>query len=184
LADFYKSAIDFLKLAPRYLFVVAAACAVVLWGPENFLKRLRLFELTEHYGPWIGGLFLLSSIAWVANTAIKTYWWLAVKFRQWKLKSQCVEHLHALTEDEKKILRFYISQHTKTNYLGINDGVVSGLEAKGIIHRASTIGVPGLGFTFAYNISEFASKYINENNGVLTGTTNFFRTDRDERFPY
>jgi hypothetical protein len=93
-----------------------------------------------------------------------------------RYKNAVIESLEELTEDEKTILRFYIHGKTKTNYLRYQDGVVQGLESKGIIYLASRRGNMFRGF--AYNISKIAWDRLNEKRGLLSGETNLARTDR------
>ena len=89
------------------------------------------------------------------------------------------ERLNRLTEDEKQILRFYLAENTRANMLRIEDGVVQGLKADGIIFQSASLGNVLEGF--AHNISDFAWDYLHINPHLLDGTTNTYRTDKRRR---
>jgi hypothetical protein len=91
-----------------------------------------------------------------------------------------IDKLNSLTEDEKQILRYYIAKDTRTNVLRVDDGVVQGLVAAGIIYRSANVGNILEGF--AHNITDLAWDYLYVHRDVLQGTTDLYRTDtRRER---
>ena len=65
---------------------------------------------------------------------------------------------------------------TRSNTLRIDDGVVNGLVAKGIIFRAASMG--NLLEGMAHNIGDFAWDYLHENPHLLEGITDIARTDK------
>ena len=58
MVDYLKSALEFLKLAPRYLISIGVAAAFLLFGNEDFLARLGLKKFTEDYRAWLGLTFV------------------------------------------------------------------------------------------------------------------------------
>lgn len=178
IAELMKALLDFLKLAPRYLVPILIADSLLLFTGEQFLKTLGMFEFAQNYRPILGLIFILV----VSILIVYPLQWagsmISAEFRQRKLDRRIPERLNRLTEDEKQILRFYILNQTRANTLRIQDGVVHGLVAEGIIYRSAAIG--NLSGGFAHNISDPAWNYLNENPRVLDGRNSATRTDREE----
>jgi hypothetical protein len=166
---------NLLKLAPRYLVILAVFSGAPLFAPKEFLERLALLDFAENYRHWLGPLFLFSTVA----VGVWGGGWLAGKARRWfgarQLQKLCLQRLRVLTEKEKQILRFYLVKQTRCNFLGCDDGVVNGLEANGVIYRAANTSQVGL--IFAYNIHELAWQYLNQYPSVLDGETDRLHTD-------
>jgi hypothetical protein len=170
----FSMLLKFLDLAPRYLVVIAVFAAFLLFGPDWALKHLGVSNFAQDERPWLGLSFIMSIALCLA------YWGEQIIRRKWnailskKAIEKALQCLHALTEDEKQILRFYITKQTKTNCLYVTDGVVHGLVAKGIIYPSARI---GLGLCVDYNIHDFAWEYLNQNESLLIGTTKTWRRD-------
>lgn len=178
--DIFSPLLEALKLAPRYFVVAGVLAAFLLFAPSEFLKQIALNEFAQNYRTVLGLVFagsvaLLSVTGVIALGKSIASWW-----RSRRGYRRVIERLNSLTEDEKQILRFYVAQQTKTNTLRVDDGVVQGLVASGIIFRAAAVGNILEGFS--HNISDFAWNYLNVYPHVLEGTTNTYRTDRRESF--
>ena len=178
-SEIANTLLEILKLAPRYLIALGVMAAALLFADEEFLKFIGVFEFAQNNRSLLGlslvvtvSLFAVS-IGADALALIKGWW------QKRKLYRRITERLHRLTEDEKQILRFYISQNTRANMLRIEDGVVQGLKADRIIFQSASLGNVLEGF--AHNISDFAWDYLHVNHHLLDGTTNTYRTDKRDR---
>lgn len=171
-----KFLLEFLKLAPRYLIAVAIFAAFFLFSPESLLKRLGVFDFTQSNRSWLGVALLASSALFGVGVladmlkAVKRWWW------KRKFFNRVTQRLHRLTEDEKQILRFYLAHNTRANTLSIEDGVVQGLVADGVIYRSAAVG--NLLEGFAHNICDIAWDYLHVYPQLLEGSTNTYRTDK------
>jgi Na+/phosphate symporter len=180
LTETTKALLEFLKLTPRYLIAFFVMASVLLFCPEEFLKFIGVLELAKDYRAVLGlafvvtGVLLFISFASALVTAIKRM------ARKRQFKRRVTERLNGLTEDEKEILRFYIAFNTRANTLRIDDGVVQGLVASGIIYRSASLGNALEGW--AHNIHEFAWDYLQKYPILLEGTSNATRTDRRRMF--
>ena len=74
--------------------------------------------------------------------------------------------LRDLTPEEKAVLAEYIRDDAGTQYFSIRDGVVQGLQAKGVLYRASVVS-RGRDIEFAFNIQPWAREYLRENQHLL-----------------
>jgi Super-infection exclusion protein B len=178
IADTAKTLLEIVKLAPRYLIALGVMAAFMLFAGDDFLKLVGLHKFANDYRPELGfaliGTVALFSVSLIAEliSVIKKWW------KKRKFHSRVTKRLNCLTEGEKQILRFYLAQNTRANMLRIDDGVVQGLKASGIIFQSASLGTALDGF--AHNISDFAWTYLHENMNLLEGTTNTYRTDKRE----
>ncbi|MGB6054623.1 MAG: super-infection exclusion protein B [Burkholderiaceae bacterium] len=175
-AEIVKALLELLKLAPRYFVAFGVVAGVLLYADEQLLQHLGVAQFAKDNRS-VMGLALLGSIALLlVGVCIRAGALVDTWRRKRKFQQRMTERLHALTEDEKQILRFYIGQETRSNTLRIDDGVVQGLVAARIIYRAAAQGSIIEGF--AHNISDFAWQYLNEYPDLLDGSTDIARTDR------
>ena len=176
LPEFAKTALEFLKLAPRYLIAVALMAGVLLFLPDTWLERIDVNNFAQTHRQWLGLAFLVSAILWSVSAITTCLAWIAGRLFQRRLRQHIAQKLSSLNEDEKQILRYYFAKETRANMLKINDGVVQGLVANRIIYRSASTG--SLVEGFAHNITDAAWDYIHANPEVLQGTTNTYRTDK------
>ncbi|CAI06309.1 similar to ATP/GTP-binding protein [Aromatoleum aromaticum EbN1] len=180
IAEAAKTFLEFLKLAPRYLIALGVMAAVLLFSSEVFLKFIGVFEFAQDNRPMLGltlvvtGALFAVSVAGDGIALVKQRWLRRHRYRR------VAERLQCLTEDEKQILRSYLAANTRANTLRIDDGVVQGLKANGIIHLSASVGNALEGF--AHNISDFAWDYLHVHPHLLEGTTNTCRTDKRESY--
>lgn len=179
-AEAAKVFLEFLKLAPRYLMALGVMAAILLFAPESFLKFIGIFEVAQNNRPMLGLSLVVTVALFVVSIVddgiahFKKWWGMKRRYRRIEERLQC------LTEDEKQILRYYLAENTRANTLRIDDGVVQGLKASGIIHLSASIGNALEGF--AHNINEFAWDYLRVHPHLLEGTTNTYRTDKRESY--
>lgn len=179
ITEFTKSALEFLKLAPRYLISIALISGVLLFLAKSQLEYFGLDAFVESNRQWLGLTFLISIVLWGVAIVSVCWNWLKNKLFQRDVEQHIIRKLNTLTEDEKQILRYYIAKNTRANMLKVDDGVVQGLIADRIIYRSASMGNILEGF--AHNVTDFVWDYIHENPEILQGTTKFYRTDKRER---
>lgn len=172
-----ESVVEILKIAPRYLAAIGLFCGLILLAPDRLLDWLGVLDVAQNYRQWFGVAFLAAVALLVVHGAIEIGRVVRNRTRLQKKHERSLKRLHCLTEDEKQILRFYVATQKKTNKLRVDDGVVNGLVAAGLIYRAASQGHIIKGFD--HNISEFAWEYLHEHPELLDGTTRTYRTDEN-----
>lgn len=175
-SDLGKILVDILKLSPRWFFAATLVAAALLFSPRPWLSSIGVDGIASSQRQFIGLLFICSLAICSVALSVK-----AINFIKYRLyvrsrERRTREKLSSLMEDEKQILRYYFVYQTRSNVLRFDDGVVKGLEAAGVIYRASEVGNILEGF--AYNISNVAWKYIEQNPELLEGATRSCRTDK------
>ena len=176
ISEIAKTLLEFLKLAPRYLIALGIASAFLLFSPDSVLKRLGVLEFAQAYRQWLGIILVLSAALFAVTMAKDMIGWFKKRRSRTIASRRMIRRLYSLTEDEKQILRFYIAEQTRANSLRIDDGVVQGLVANGIIYRSTWLGHMLEGF--AHNITEEAWDYLQLHPELLAGSTNTYRTDK------
>ncbi len=63
--------------------------------------------------------------------------------------------LKQLTNDEKEILKYYLTENKRTQYFPLSSGVINGLCSKNLVYNSSNIAAQG-SYNFAYNIEDIA----------------------------
>lgn len=177
--SYLKTCFEFLKLRPRDLISLGIIAAFLLFGPDEWLKLLSVYEFAQNYRQWLALLLIITGVLFGVDRTIEIFGWIRNTMLVQKFAERTLERLNSLTEEEKQILRFYFLKETRTNYLRIGDGVVQGLIANRIIRQSSNVG--HLLDGFAYNISDLAWDYLHENIHLLNGTTDLARTDKREQ---
>lgn len=153
--------LDFIKLKPQYALPVFMATGAVLFFPEEWLTTLGLKDIRDDWKVLLGVAFLLSASILATYVVFGCKGFLA---ERWMLKRK-QRGLHALTPDQKKILREYIDRQSKTQSLPCQNGVVSSLVAEKIICQSTA--VPVLGTIYAYRIQEWAWEYLTKHRELL-----------------
>lgn len=165
-----------LKLAPRYLVAVIVFCSVLLFVEDDIAKILGVYNFTQNYRQWLGIALVGTSSLVIIDWSIKISTVIRNRVLRVKKEKSILQSLHSLTEEEKQILRYYFAKQSKSNVLRVDDGIVNGLVAKGVIFRAASQG--NLVEGFAHNINELVWNYLDVNLGLLDGKTDFYRTDK------
>jgi Super-infection exclusion protein B len=158
---------EFLKLlllneVPPILWIFSV---ILLFAPTNVLDMLGLTTLVPQYRPLIGTVFLLSSSMLIVRLGIETQRFIKQNRDKSRWRESGRRRLQALTTQEQAILQGYINMRTRSQFLDSQDGVVNGLEAEGIIYRASLVGELD---NWAYNIQPWAWDYLNAHRELLT----------------
>ncbi len=172
---------EWLKLSPRYLFPIALVTGFVLLASTGVLDVFGLTELVEAYRPYLGAACLLSSALLLTNWLMLGYEWVTTRRRQVRDLRARQKRLHALTDDEKRVLRSYIGSQTRTQYLSVNDGVVNGLELEHVLFKASSAGHVE---DWAYNLELWAWDYLNQHPGLLASNRKLDGVDKDKTPPH
>jgi hypothetical protein len=178
MSDIIKSLLEFFKLKPVHFVAISIFFGFLLFGSTELSQLDDLLEFAKNYRVLIGGAFVASNSVLIALLLERLFIRASRGYLSFKISQSIIKTLRGLTEDEKQILRFYLTKQTKTNYLNIMDGITQGLESKGIIERMP-VATHEVGM-FAYNISDFCWKYLNKNRGLLEGLTNTIRGELDE----
>jgi hypothetical protein len=176
IAEIAKFVLEFLKLAPRYFIALGLFAAFLIFCPDGLLRQLGVFDFAQSNRTWLGVALIASAALFAVSVSVNIFDWLKAWWRRRKEFRHITKRLCRLTEDEKQILRFYISEKTRTNTLSIEDGVVQELVSERIIYRSASVGSMLEGF--AHNISDIAWDYLDDYPQLLEGSTNTYRTDK------
>jgi hypothetical protein len=178
------SALSAVKQAtPTLLLGVAVAAATLLFMPVSAAETLGLSDLVKANRPYIG-IALVASIALLVAQGLVGIGSLVKvqiakkKAKQTRIKSEQLrlQALRKLTPDERGYLLPYIANEMNTQHFAVDDGVAGGLQAKGVIYRATNIGDMVSGFPF--NIQPWAREHLTANPELLEGARRLQQNSR------
>lgn len=160
-----KALLQAFKLKPAQLVAVAVLCLAALAAQPEQLQFLGLRQLVEEHRAVIGGVLAVA----VGMLIVAVVQWLAVQvarqMRQRRIEGRVQQRLRCLTEDEKNVLRGYLREQTRTRQHGLDDGVVQGLVAAGVLWRSAAVSDRHMGF--AHNLTDPAWKILQEDHALL-----------------
>jgi hypothetical protein len=137
--------------------------------PDNLLDIFHIKDRRDIYIEVIGAISFFS--LFIAFSGVVYYfgvWVLGLgreKYRSRKREQGEIGILKRLTPVEGEYLVKYTFKQTQTAYFAPSDGVVGGLESKGILYRSSNLGRV---HEFAYNIQPWAYEQLRKNPQILT----------------
>ena len=149
--------------APFLLFLLVTLGGIV-YAPDSWTESIRLTTFRNSHGHWFGLAFLLV-VAFTCGRILNYVRMRFVRRRKQKLRQKL---LHNLTAQEKGYLVPFVVQGLNTVNAGIEDGIMGGLEAKGIVYRSANAGDSWSGFPF--NLQPWARDYLSQHESLLDGT--------------
>lgn len=156
--------LDWIKLPTKTLAALCIVFGVLIFSGDAALERFGLKTFVHEYRAYLGVGFLVSLSLTVVNTLAATlkfiYPWIAQAY--WIRLGR--KRLKKLNPTEKKILRYYIQNQTRSQSLPIQDGTVNALQREKIIIRGSSLGSL---YGFDFNIQPWAWEYLNEHPELL-----------------
>lgn len=153
----------FRKIPATFLVAIVSVLAIILFLPGEISKSLAIYDFREKYKVFLGPLFILTIFFCFARVF---NFFMSGHSERKRLKNR-QKMLHQITPEEKGYLVPYIIHQKNTLYVGIDDGVMSGLETKQITYCASSTGSLLKGS--AYNLQPWARDYLNDNPQLLDG---------------
>jgi hypothetical protein len=156
-----KEIVDGLKafgeLAVKPLLAIAIASGFFLFAPALVLDPLGATKFVHDYRAWFGIAFVGSSTYLLAHLIVFVVGIVDARMMNRAIEDERRKWLETLLPGEKLRLREYIETRQVTAIWSIRDGVVKGLEAKGILYRASSVGA---GFDFPFGLQPWAREIL------------------------
>lgn len=132
-----SSFVDWIKLTPRYLFALLLTASLIIFLPESLVQKIGLRETWSNPRFWVGLVFVLVSSLLITHGIVEVYSFGHRKYIAKRNGRRRFEYLKHLSPSEKKLLRSYIDNRTKTRNLPYDEGTVTGLIREGILYYAS-----------------------------------------------
>ena len=138
--EWLTKALEALKLPLKYIWVIAIASGLLLFVPSRYLDKINLTTICKDYGPIIGAIFLVSSILVGVHIVVSLWNYGRNRYLRSKREKYRKQALHSLDPKEKAVLREFYIQAQSTLQLPIDQPIVAGLLAKGILGRVGQHG--------------------------------------------
>ena len=159
--------LEWIRFLQRYLWGFIVVLALLLWGPQWLVSGFGMSAILSQDRLYFGLSFAVLLGMVLSDLISLTFSGPINRLEQARWRKLRVKRLHDLTPHEKLILKVYLDQNTRTQYLNIGNGVVTGLVHEEILYRSANIG--NLSSGFAYNIQPWAFDYLRQHPELLLG---------------
>lgn len=154
--------IEYLRTIPAaFLFAIGFVLALILFLPEEYARVIAVDGFRTEYRVFLGPMLLFV----IAIGAARAYTAIIKLFSNIRASKQRQNLLHKLTPEEKGYLVPYIEEQKTSIYVGIDDGIMSGLRARGITYNPTNAG--DLLNGIAFNLQPWAREYLNNHQELL-----------------
>lgn len=152
---------DFKEIPTKFILVVWATSALLLFSPTNLISKLNLADFNSEYGKYFGIAFLVCSaflLITIFNYIVSS---VSQKRKRAKNKLTIINAIYNLDPHEKAILREFGLQNKNSLQLPLDNETVNGLANTGVICQVSTYGyVFPHGNYITYSISDQAQTLL------------------------
>lgn len=155
----------FMKIHIAFLVAIGIVLFLILFLPEQYAKIVAVDGFRKQYRVYLGPAFLITTFYCLARFCV----FLMQVYNKKKDLKRKQESLHKLTPEEKGYLRPFIENQQNSIYVGMDDGVMAGLQAKKITFLATRVGSFFDGSPF--NLQPWAKDYLEKNKNILEGAT-------------
>jgi hypothetical protein len=168
MTDMISKIKDWLNLGVLPLLGLLIFTSLFVFLPDVAISKIGLAEIKSKYSIYFGLCFIFSASFLVA-AAIYKLWniWIGPGIKQMANVYYLKKDAKSLTDEEKKLLRHFIENQTRSANLSLKDGVVLGLEQRKIIIRLGILGTDAYSMSFPFNIQPWAWEYFNKHRELL-----------------
>lgn len=129
---------EVLSLPLRINISLLVACGVLLFMPDEIMKKLYLKSFLDKYGFYIGILFTLTFSLVIFTILGHIFVKIKNKYLEWKSNKDKYKLLNSLNDNEKFILFLFYQSDSNTLYLPPTLGTVAKLRSFGMITPTTT----------------------------------------------
>ena len=151
--------IAFLK-NPKNACALLLFTGLLLFLPSWVGDNIGVTEFITKYKMWLGLGFLGGMVLCLVNIGEGVLGQVRTVRARFIIKNQ----LRQLSPGEKRVLRLYIDANSKTHVFKVTDGVVGGLEKKGILYRPTEWGRVD---RVAYNLHDWIWVYLKRHPDLI-----------------
>jgi hypothetical protein len=133
-------------LTPKITLPICIASIILLFAPPSIVSRFGLDHFNSENRGWIALTFLVSA-SLLASQAVFKYAPSGIHFARREMNMR--RRARLLSRFEKRIIRDYIDNDTRTRYYSVNDAIVSRLVRAGFLERATSVSTYEVEFGFS-----------------------------------
>ncbi len=162
-ADLIGKAIDLFFAKPIVYFTISATCFVIVLLPAGAKDYLGISQIVAPYRGWVALAGIASGVIWVASCSHRPLdiisKWARGKYQLWHMDRKGPRILRELSRQEKRYIADYIKNDVTTKTWNCTNGVINGLQLKGVVYQASNIS----GLRTDYNLKPWVTRAIQKN---------------------
>ena len=131
-----KNFLDFLKLPPTILTALALASGLLLFAPDEIVKKLYMTSFLEKHGFVLGIVFIVSLCLLTVFVIGKLLQYIYGKYKNASLIKSQTKYLEDIKGEKVSLICAFLQEPTRTLTLPMNNGVVIALEHCFVIEPA------------------------------------------------
>jgi hypothetical protein len=152
---------EIIRLPTKYFLLVAIITGALLFLPKPVLTRLHLDSMPDPYGAIIGVVFLVTIGLVILNASSWVWGRIDSERRLKEHKDAILKTLMSLDPAEQSVLREFFVGAQSTVTMPLDNPVVAGLIARGILQQVGSLGHYSFhGAMFSFRMSESAEELI------------------------
>lgn len=129
--------VDFLKLPSNVMSAISLASGLILFLPDELLKKMYMIEFKNKWGFIIGATFIVSTSILAIGILRNIYKFFHKKYLNFKFKKHSNKIINSLDMYKKMIVYILYTKDNNTVELPLNDGAVVFLEHSMVIQKAT-----------------------------------------------
>ena len=159
--EWLSSIFDLTKLPAKVVAWVSFVTALLLFLPTVALQKVGLDGIPTQYKPYVGVLFLASSVLLLVNVFVWGAGQIGLKVKARIEKNSIVNTLRNLDPSQRALLREFYIQSRHVIELPVDHPTVAGLRLNAVLVLSSVEGYRSLaGSVFPCSLSDVAKGYI------------------------
>lgn len=148
---------ELVKLPTKYFALVSIVTGALCFLPKSVLSRLFLESVPSPHGTLVGIAFLMSTGLVALNVTTGLGNWIVYQRRTMKRRTAMERTLCELDPAEQSVLREFFIGSQSTITMPLDNPVVAGLIARGILQQVGVFGRQSShGMLFSFRISDLA----------------------------
>jgi hypothetical protein len=143
--------------------IIGLASGVVLFGPHRFTNALRVAPIVKAHRPWFGGAFIVAVSGFAVELLNRIPRRAKRRVHAKNRAQRLADLLDTLSEDERGLLRYFLSRNRHTLEFPLKHATADGLVARGVLCKLATTR-HGTDIPVAYTIEPEVWNYMRKHS--------------------
>jgi len=164
-AEFFKHALEWLKIPAKYFLPVLAASSFGLFAPLDLMKYLGIEFWRTELKPYFGSAFIISFAIVICQYGTEIFQLAVKEYRKFRSRRTAHARLENLTPEENRFLSGYLKDESRVQRCWRYSSVAAVLMDEGVIYIAVD---QGIGDHFPFTISPWAWEYLHKHPHLVS----------------
>ena len=156
----FKDFLEFLKLPPNILAAISIVSGTITLIPDNYAKKIYMYNFRNDYGFIISILFLVSTTILIILLFTYIFKYINNVITNRKIQKGKYKYLINADENKLSLIKEFIKDSTHTLTLPMNDGLIIELQHFGIITMAGSTQLVDIEFDNSVYVKYFLQSWV------------------------